>query len=413
METKVFTPSTKPIAEKEESIVDQNKSINHNTSQNNSQLSFISPKNNETTPPTMSAILSGNIKRSSAATPGQALLQQIQQSSTSQNPNLNQYSLSQYSKQATESIKSLVGLSSNIIHNDLITPNDHLDNNLTQVSKQPSQAQNQNRLKVQNNSRSKIPESAVEMPSNDPISNLSINFGSLEFGANNFTLGNSNDQSLFDSVNQNVKQEKNLSLLSSDAATGSNFRAPNSSVNQSNKSMLQGSVLPQALNDSILNSDHRNEKSLSVNNYNTNKQQLDRTKNDLCYVNMTYKQSYPSNDNSYSSTYPTSIPSNVGYYSNVNQITPFGNAGPVSQSLMATNPYNSSYNNASIASNTQNVAKIRDIDNSVAQQQVSSSASATSKPYDTQSVGTTLSLMSNSTVTTNVLKNTLSASTDF
>src|SRR5699024_10458518 len=115
-----------------------------------------------------------------------------------------------------------------------------------------------------------------------------------------------------------------------------------------------------------------------------------------------YKQSY-TNDNVYSSAYQSApIAPNVGYYSSASQVTPFGNSGPVSQSLMAGNAYNSTYNNASgNSANTQNVSKIRDIDNSVSQQQAAaSSATASNKPYDAApSVGTSLSLMSNSTVT--------------
>ncbi|KAJ6219150.1 hypothetical protein RDWZM_004962 [Blomia tropicalis] len=417
METKVFTPSTKTIPEKDETI-DQNKSINHN----NSQLPFIQPnKNEENAPPTMSAILSGNLKRQSANA-GQALLQQIQQSSAPQNSNLNQYSLSQYSKQATESIKSLVGLSSNnIISNDLIPSNEHsLDNNLPQVSKTQTQVPNQHnrRPNVPNSQRaSKIPESAVEMPSSDPISNLSVHFGSLEFGSNSFSIGSNDTTNLFDTVgaNTNVKPDgKNISLLSSNTdsnnSSNANFRSANTNANQANKSMLQGTVLPhQSLNDTILSGDHRNDKSLNANSYSASKQQMDR-KND--YIsNVAYKASYgTNNENAYSSAYPASLPSNL-YYSNTNQMTAFGNAGPGSQSLMANHGYNSTYNASVNMANSQNVSKIRDIDNNVQQQVSVSSVSSTSKPYDASTtVGSSLSLMSNSTVTTNVLKNTLSAS---
>ena len=430
METKVFTPSTKTISEKDELIAEQNKSVNHNTSQASPQLSFVTSNKGEESAqpqqPTMSAILSGSVKRPTPATAGQALLQQIQQQSSAPQ-NLNQYNLSQYSKQATESIKSLVGLSSgNIISNELISSNDHqqshqLENNSTHVPKQPIQSlnqQQQSRLKVQNQRSSKIPETAVEMPSNDPISNLSVHFGSLEFGTNSFSIG-ANDSNLFDSVTQNTnsKQEgKNMPLLSSnnDTTSNSNYRSSNSNVvTQANKSILQSSVLSQGLNDSILTADHRNDKPLNSNVYSSNKQQMER-KNDYM-SNMAYKQSYASNENAYSSAYQASVPaSNVGYYSNTNQ--PFGNSGPASQSLMASNAYGSTYNSnnvsANATNNSQHVSKIRDIDNSVSQQQViASSASASNKPYDASGVGTgSLSLMSNSTVTTNVLKNTLSAS---
>lgn len=428
METKVFTPSSKTIPEKDETVAEQ-KSVNHNNaSQASPQLSFASASKPEETAqpkqPTMSAILSGSIKRTPPATPGQALLQQIQQqqSNAQQNSNLNQYNLSQYSKQATESIKSLVGLSPNIISNDLISSNEHsLDSNLSQVQKQQQQptvqTNQQNRLKVQNQ-RSKIPESAVEMPSNDPISNLSVHFGSLEFGTN-FSIGGANDSNLFDSVAQNAssKQQqqdtKNLNLLSNDNSANANASYRSANANQqANKSMLQTSVFTQSLNEPNLNSDHRNDKQLNA-NYSANKQQHMERKNE--YMNMSsYKQSY-TNDNAYSSAYQSSAPvaPNVGYYSSASQVTPFGNSGPASQSLMAGNAYNATYNNASgNSANTQNVSKIRDMDNSVSQQQVAAnSVTASNKPYDAaSSVGTSLSLMANSTVTTNVLKNTLSAS---
>lgn len=397
METKVFTPSTKVMPEKDEVLSEPNKALNHNTS-TASMPTYMSNKNEGNSQPTMSAILTGNIKRTSPATAGQALLQQIQQqSSASQNSNLNQYSLSQYSKQATESIKSLVGLSSNnIISGDMMSSNEHsLDNNLSQASKQSSQTSNQNRMKVQNTRTSKIPDSAVEMPSNDPIKNLELHFGSLEFGNNSFPLSSA-DSNIFDAVNQNSSKKVDKSILpqsNNSTSSNSNFRTANSNNANNNKPILQNPVIPQSLNDSLLNADHRNEKSLNSNHYNPGKPTLDRKTNDY----MSYKP-YSGNDNSYSA-YPSTT--NVAYYSNTNQAIPFGmSTSVVTQSLIGNNVYSSTYN----ANN-----KIRDMDNSV--QQVAISSVSASKPYDaTTTVGASLSLMSNSTVTTNVLKNTLSAS---
>lgn len=385
METKVFTPSSKVIPEKEET----------HSAQNAAAISYLSNKNEPANQqPTMSAILSGNLnkQRPSASTPGQALLQQIQQqSSTSQNSNLNQYALNQYSKQATESIKSLVGLSSNnmIAAGDMIGSSEHgLENNL--ATKQSPQLSSQNRIKVPNRN-TKIPDSAVEMPSNDPIKNLALHFGSLEFGNNSFPISGA-DSNLFDSVSHTTgKKVDNKTLLpsSSDASNAnSNFRTGNSS--NAGKPILQNPVLTQSLNESILNADHR-DKNLNQNHYNS-KAGLDRKSNDY----MSYKGYAAAADNSYSA-YPS-----TGYYTNANQA--FGNS-TASQSLMANNVYNANYNNS----------KMRDMDSSVQQQvaaaaAVSSGSSSSSKPYDAATtVGAPLSLMSNSTVTTNALKNSMSA----
>lgn len=385
METKVFTPSNKVIPEKDE-LKDQSKTINHNSHDSQVYLSSVN-KTEDASQPTMSSIISNNMKRPPPASAGQALLQQIQQSNVSQN-SINQYNLSQYSKQATESIKSLVGMTSN----NMIT-SEHSLETLSKASQPP----NANRMKVQNMT-TKITESAVEMPSSDPISKLTVHFGSLDFGSNNFPMA-SNDANIFDSVNQSAtkKSEKNLPLISNNTnASETNYRTSNATAN-SNKNILQGQVLPHSLNDSILNNDHRTDKSLNHSSYNPNKP-LERKQD---YISMNYKSTYPqTTENVYSSGYqPSSIAANIGYYSNANQV-PFANANAVNQNLIPNNAYSSMYNNT----NTQKV--IRDMDNSVQTPQVNVSSAAANKSYDTSS----LSLMSSSTSTTNVIKNTLPSS---
>lgn len=379
METKVFTPSTKVIPEKDEIKEQTSKSSNHINVEENSQ-------------PTISSIISSNIKKSPSA--GQAFIQRIQQQS--QNSNLNQYNMQFNSKHATESIKSLVGLSKN----NMIS-NDHSLDNLSKTS-QPT---NQNRIKNQTMA-SKIPESAVEMPSNDGISNLSIHFGSIELGSNNFPLS-SNDTSLFDSVGQSIAKKadnKNLSLLSTNSSTTeTNYRTGDNSGNVTNKNLLQHQVLPSTLNDSILNNDHRSDKpTLSSSSYNASKP-LER-KSD--YMGMSHSQYNKTNyqqqtENVYSSNYQQpqqQQPStNVNYYTGqTHQQVAFG-----ASQILPNNTYSNAYNASSVQKN------LRDMDQSCVTGQVNSSSTVSTKSYDTSSnTGTSLSLMSSSTSTTNAIKNT-------
>ena len=412
METKVFTPSTKTIAEKDEPAAPLN---HHNTSA--SQLSFIAKSNAEDSgnataasvpqqPPTMSSVISASLNKARQTqlqqSAGQALLQQIQQNQPSQqqqpaqqgqvqapssvqsapqqqqrqqlsNSNLNNhqqqqsqqqppqqqqqptYHLSQYQKDATASIKSMVGLGgSGGAGNELISSavaGDSLAHVVKQQHhhQQQHHQQQQNRpgqlQKVQNSARtSKIPESAVEMPSasNDPIANLSVHFGSLEFGSNNFSLGGTgggvaDSSSIFDtsslapqvstqsgvgvSKQQQHQQEAKqsapgLSLLgsgdnSTNTSVGTGYGGRNNAASQqANKqqqqqsSLLQSStVFAQTLNEpsaSSVNDHHHNrgndkQSALGTSSsYSANKNQLQQQqqqqKNDYLNSLNSYKQ---------------------------------------------------------------------------------------------------------------------------
>lgn len=215
----------------------------------------------------------------------------------------------------------------------------HQQQHHQQQQNRPGQLQ-----KVQNSARtSKIPESAVEMPSasNDPIANLSVHFGSLEFGSNNFSLGGTgggvaDSSSIFDTSSlapqvstqsgvvsnkqhqQEAKQSApGLSLLGSgdnstntSVGTGYGGRGNNSASQQANKqqqqqsSLLQSStVFAQTLNEpsaSSVNDHHHNrgndkQSALgSSSSYSANKNQLQQQqqqqKNDYLNSLNSYKQ---------------------------------------------------------------------------------------------------------------------------
>ncbi|KPM08179.1 ubiquitin-associated 2-like protein [Sarcoptes scabiei] len=441
METKVFTPSTKVIAEKNELKESPMKTLNQNSNESQVYVSATAHANNKTNEEksnqsqAINSMISNINKRNvPTPTPGQALLQQIQQSNSQQQPNSNiqQYTLSQYSKQATESIKSLVGMTSTA----MLSQEHPIDN-----SSKAQQPNNQNRIKVQN-SPAKITDSAVEMPSSDSISNLTLHFGSLDFGSNNFAM-NSNDSSLFDQVGRSTvvkkPENKSMPLLSTNpqASDQTNYRGSQANQ-QPGKSILPGQVLQHSLNNSILNNDHRNDKALNSNSYSAPKPSVER-KND--YISsMSYKSSssmYPTVgvENVYSvyqqqqQQQPSNMATNLGYYS-TNTNLPFGNANlNVNQALIANSAaYNASYNNSVSTSNNtvnSNQKVIRDIDgnlnsNSVSSQQINNNTNVSNKAYEQSSIpnipggnngtGVSLSLMSNSTSTTNAIKNTLSSS---
>lgn len=494
----MFTPSSKSIPEE-----DSKQQVSSNASQMNSYLAAGAGGNKSSEPqqPTMSAILAGNIKRSQpqqqsqsqqqnhqqpqqqtqqqptsqSVRSGQALLQQIQQSR-----NLTQMnSLSQFSKQATESIKSLVGLNpSSMLSNDIISAGSGVNDtslntsNLaaSQASKPSQQTQpttapvSQNRMKVQPTRSSKIPDAAVEMHT-DQMANLSVRFGSLEFGGgSSFSIGAS-DSILFESVTGPKKPEptgnkSNLSFTSAvdaSSATNSSYRQPtqqqsaqqqqqtSSSVAAGKSNMMQSNVISQRLNESLIggagSSEHRNDNNASAGNaankalgYNAgNKpQQQQQQQQDSRDKYLNYKAYQPNQDNSQG--YSTYNQTQNSYYSNSAQIPLFGNSN-VSQSLIgantgAANAYSSNVNSAgttygvssSQSNANNNINKLRgDIDagnNTVqpqqhqqAQQVSGNQQSGTKSAYDTSNVSSAGNLLlSNSILTTNPNKETVSAS---
>jgi hypothetical protein len=420
METKVFTPSTK-ISEKDELNVREKLSSNLTSSQSTNLSQYMSkPSTVDSSQPTMSSILSANISRN-ANVAGQTLLQQIQQSSSSQASNLNQYSLSQYTKQATESIKSLVGLTSSTYNSsnaDLLSSNDRdLDNSLS--SSQASNLSNKaSRMKVTRSS-SKIPESAVEMPSSDSITSLGFQFGTLEFGSDNSQFSLGNDSSVFQDAVSHVtkakKPESNSLSTSSLLAQSSDatYRPSNTSMitDATNKvvssSIIQNSVLGhQSLaSDSLLD---RNNKS-TVNPY--GQKVIDRSnKSAADYSSVTPPQNVNVGD--ITSTYKTTTYSDPTYNSVTNYATattasyPYSSSSQTGYGNQVAN-YSSNFAGVAINNHSNSSAqKLRDIDSNSQQKQYDVSNPMVSN------VGS-LGIISNSTVTTNVLKNTLPASKCF
>lgn len=412
----MFTPSTK-ISEKDEMI--ENISSNLTSSQPSNLSQFIGKPSVDSSPPTMSSIMSANISRPPNVA-GQTLLQHIQQSSSAQTSNLNQYSLSQYTKQATESIKSLVGLTSSSTYNstnaDLLSSNDRdLENSLS-GSQTASLSNKSSRMKVSRSS--KIPESAVEMPSNDSIAALGVHFGTLEFGSDNsqFSLGNDSSSVFQDAVSHVTKAKKSEpnSLQTSSMlaqTTDASYRPPtNSNINDgTNKavssSMIQNSVLGhQSLtSDSLLD---RNSKS-SVGPY--GQKVLDRSNKTADYSSVSPQQTVNVSD--ITSTYKTTTYSSDPTYNSVaNYSTSTTGSYPYSSSSQTgygnqVGNYSSNFSGSAINNHSNSSGqKLRDIDTNSQQKQYD-----VSNAIVTNSVGS-LGLISNSTVTTNVLKNTLPAS---
>lgn len=404
METKVFTASTK-ICEKEEMGVRESMSSKL-TSQASNLSQFMAKSGVESSQPSMSSLLSANISRNPNVTnvAGQTLLHQIQQSSAGQTPSLNQYSLS-YNKEATESIKSLVGLTSSATFNsnnsDLLSTNEQDLDSLTNAQTS-SLSHKGSRLKTSRTS--KIPESAVEMPSNDTITALGVHFGTLEFGSesNQFSLGD-NSSVFQDAVNHVTKAKKpETNSLSTGSMLSQNsdntYRPSTTNMNDSTNKVVSSAIIQNSVlghqsltSDSLLD---RNSKS----SVGFAQKVLDRNSKSNEYSaqqsvgasDMTYKSTYPSETNYNSNNYSTAANS-AGYPYSSNQ-SGYGNQGVTNYS---TNFSGTTIGNHSTGSNQ----KLRDIDHN-----------SQHKSYDVSNTVGSLGLMSNSTVTTNVLKNTLTAS---
>lgn len=253
METKVFTPSTKAVEEKE--------SVSDITSSAPQGLNFSSLLGKQTSDTSsqhgqpITSILGSNVPRSTtASSAGAVLLQQLQQgvSSASQ---ISKFSLSQYGKQATENIKSLVGIppTSYSSNNQNIISTDTLESHVSDLSSR--QMENQNEANQQGNlnlsksqpprlqkMRSKIPESPVEMPSNDSISALNVQFGALPFD-----LGSENSNAFHDIVNH----VKSSSIKNVPSGT---ISAPAGSSSSASAALLNAAVSDNAFRNASKNS---------------------------------------------------------------------------------------------------------------------------------------------------------------
>lgn len=459
METKVFTPSTKALTEKEDIGGDlPSNPITNSTNQGLNFGSLLGKQSNDSpnqpSQQSMSSILGSNVPRSSAtnSSAGAALLQQLQQQAVSSqaSPQINKFSLSQYTKQATENIKSLVGIPTTTYNsnNANIMNSDSLDNQVSDLSQRQLEVAVDNssgslssakppRLTVKRSS--KIPESAVEMPSNDSISALNVQFGAMPFD-----LGPEANNAFHDAVNH-VKSKTNQvkpapgptsvpganslgsSGLLNQAVSDNAFRAANNNQNtgSGNVKSSAGTASDLVLQNSVLG--HQTiaaEMGLDRNkaasaNYGT--KVLDGNHNKNIYQSgpsqvQTSSKTSTGDMSSYKNTsYPQADPTSA-YGANIN----YG-ASTTSTPYYSTNQTPGAYSSATNYSNFQPVSAatshvnvsgqktggIKDLDASNTQHKHN---------YDlTQGVpnvapGGSLGLVSNSTVTTNVLKNSLTAS---
>ncbi|RWS31913.1 ubiquitin-associated 2-like protein [Leptotrombidium deliense] len=434
METKVFT-SSKSLPEKDELPDIGKTSIKGSSSQNIALSALLQKNNNEVDSQQNISSIMGSNSMNQTTPAGTALLQQLQQQqpqSVSQTSQMNPYGLSQYSKQATESIKSLVGIPSSSTYSTsansgLLSSGSSLDNqgnNINQVRAQQVQPSDHGLVsskpqRLTNKRSTKIPESAVEMPTNDSISSLNVQFGALEFGTDNYTLGADTSNAFHDAVNHvTTKSGKGVTGSASAAASLNTSLLDNAYRNTSNASesttkaaastdILQSSVLGnQSMSETVLD---RNKQSNAPSSYGpkvldstqhksslyqsvSNQPQTTNVSDMSGYKNTSYTQPDASN------MYGTGVNYGSGnayiYPSTTNQ------AG-----YSAVNNYSSNFSTGTTTVPTggpQQKVGLKELD------------STNTQRYDAmQNVvaagAASLGLVSNSTVTTNVLKNSLTA----
>ncbi|XP_015788121.1 ubiquitin-associated protein 2 [Tetranychus urticae] len=458
METKVFTPSTKPSNDKEDTGDLPANNVTNTTNQGLNFGSLLGKQSNESSnqpsQQSMSSILGSNVPRSSAtnSSAGAALLQQLQQQAVSSQSSsqINKFSLSQYTKQATENIKSLVGIPTTTYNsnNANIMNADSLDNQVSDLSQRQLEGQGDNQSGSLSSSKpprltvkrsSKIPESAVEMPSNDSISALNVQFGAMPFD-----LGPEANNAFHDVVNHVKSKSNQVKAAGSTSVPGSSslgssallnqtvsdnaFRAANNANNQSAGSsaakslantasdlVLQNSVLGHQTISAEIGLDRN--KSASAASYGTKVLEGNHNKNIYQSGATTQVQPSKTSTSDISSYKNTSYPqadSNSAYGSNVNYgasttSTPYYSANQTQGAYSSATNY-SSFQPVSTATSHANVAGqktggIKDLDSSASNTQHKHN-------YDlTQGVPNVVpgGLVSNSTVTTNVLKNSLTA----
>lgn len=442
METKVFTPSTKAMSKKDEinELVSNTVSPTQGISFNSLLGKQTTETSNQSDPQSMSSIL-GSTSNTSA---GVALLQQLQQqAASSQASQVNKFSLSQYTKQATENIKSLVGIPTTTFSstNASIISTTNLDNQVSNLSSRSQlQTSNDNQAANLANSKpqrlsgkrpTKIPESAVEMPTNDSISSLNVQFGALPFDLGPET------SNVFQDVVNHVTSKSNQGVTGGQAAGGSSsltsaallnaavsdnvFRRTDNSGTQSTDTKASNAASADlVLQNSVIGSQSISEVGLdpSKNSYGSKVLDSSRGKSNL-YSNgqvqsqtssssdiSTYKNaSYPQTDSS--SSYVSSMVS----YGAVSTTAPYvySSANQTVGAYSTGTNYSSNFQPTTTTHSSVSTQKIgmNDLDTTVTSQHKHS--------YDLQNVSNiaaagSLGLVSNSTVTTNVLKNSLTAS---
>ena len=392
METKVFTSRIKVLPEEE---VPTTQSLDFSSIFNKANSSV---EQNTVQQQTISSMIQNNLPRNASSvsnSAGNALLQQIQQA-TSSAP-MTQYSslTSDYNKQAAASIKSLVGISSTYNSSDLlpsstqeIVNSDLLANSQSRHSQlQQSNLSNMaKQQKFKSMRPSKIPESAVEMPTNDQIAKLDVQFGGLEFGSDSlsFSLGNEVFQEPVGHVKGNkVATPSASTLLGGDT----NYRQSNNMTDITNKSLSGGT---NQVKNTVIGHQNLTAEALldraskSVGHYGqSNLVDIGKSSKDYSSLN---SQNIQGGDN-----YKTTYSNESGYNSSYSNVT---------TSYSYTNSQTGNYYSNSFSANpTSNAPSTKlNLDNSQTKHYDVSTGQVTN-------VGT-MGLVS----TTNVLKNSLSAS---
>ena len=336
METKVFVPSGKSLPEADE------------LSAQTTHVQMSDKQKRGAGTGTQAAPL---LDRKEAA--GAQILQSLKQPPVTQS-GYGQISQSYINKQAADSIKSLVGIPT-AVYAAAAPPAAH-------HPADPKPVPSSGRPANQNRRTTRIPESAVEMPSNDSVASLGVQFGALDV-----SFASADTQSF-------VKQD--VQSLNHKAAM-----AANTSFEQQAKTVLADDMMKR--HDALSGKqepdiDPRNAVAKHV------KSAIDSVKGPDLYSVTGSQSDYKGNAS----------------YGNAGSYSPYSSSASTSgqfnvyanPSSYASSPYSTNYQPAG----PKNLSNLKDVDTSVPQKHV---------PYDMQSPAGLV----NSTQTTNVLKNSLSA----
>lgn len=282
METKVYTPSSKAV----DNSVASKGQPNLNPVSSQLDLATILSKSvqndaqqNTTVKQTSQSQQSGHQKAAQMSALNDnaraVFLQHLhqQQNRSQQQSNMGQFTMSQYNKEASESLKSLVGIPSS----NLISSGDSIG------SKGPHQQQ-----RLSNKQRStRIPDSAVEMPLSDQVSSLNVQFGALEFGDEAFPIVNPESKSAFQDVLKSNKMgshqlgspahHQSSTQTSSDSKTNSTRQQTGKSDLSQNQSVLGSSLAPDGSLRGQTNKSAGHSQQQSVTNQYARKTVLDST----------------------------------------------------------------------------------------------------------------------------------------
>ncbi|KAI1283156.1 Ubiquitin-associated protein 2 [Halotydeus destructor] len=402
METKVFTPSSAKI---DENLATKVAAPRMDMASLLKQNSASDSKQQPPQPLNFSSVLAGSNR------PGRDLLQSLQQpqqappvvapqqqqQSSSVVPNqAGQYTQSYtnqsfVNKQAADSIKNLVGISTAGYSNAAA-----LGQSQGRQDKAADQSKAQTRYGQQQQRKpGRIPESAVEMPTSDSISSLGVQFGALDFGndANVFAgLQGSDVSTNYDHLSKTPVKNTPASQGISERGSGGGSMPTRSTLNPYRPQGVDQTKTSDLLKNMSQGLNQPDTGALSsVNNnkggYASNKGLDSANKNDL------YGQS--SNQGSDLNSYK--VPYNpAGSYGAGNYAGAAAAAGPPYVYSTAGPGYGSIYGN-SVYQGPKNLSLKDNLDTNQAKSQ--------SVGYDLHSAAGLV----NSTMTTNVLKNSLSA----